>query len=403
MPAEWVLSVSELNEYARKLLAGDPVLRAIRVRGELSGFKRHFSGHLYFSIKDAAARVQCVMFRQYAQSLAFEPRDGMQVILSGSASIFARDGNFQIYVEQMQSEGKGDLYRRFEELKAQLLAEGLFDASLKKPIPFLPKRVGIVTSRSGAVFHDIIKVLKRRYPSMPVLLVPVAVQGDGAAQEIARAIASLNERRAVDVMLVGRGGGSIEDLWPFNEEIVARAIHASKIPVISCVGHEVDFCIADFVADVRAATPSVAAELAVPVYADVYNSLSAFKRRATLSARAKLAGDRARLLRLSDSPAIKNAGEVLIIRRREGLSAVRDRLAAALFHKLEAERHKLAILNAKLGAINPNAVLGRGYAYLTREEHLLDDANNVSPGDKIQAVIKNGIICAAVESVCGRE
>ena len=289
------LSVSELNEYARKLLATDPLLRGLEVTGEISGYKHHYSGHRYFSLKDEAARVQCVMFRQSAVGLDFEPADGMRVTVRASASIFPRDGSFQLYVNGMKKAGQGDLYARFEKLKQKLLAEGLFDPARKRDIPQMPRVIGIATSQTGAAIRDIIQVARRRNPNVGILIAPCAVQGQDAAQEIVRAIEHLNTNGESDVILVGRGGGSIEDLWAFNEEIVARAIAASRIPVISCVGHEVDFTIADFVADLRAPTPSAAAELAVPELAALRADLNAVLRRL---AGALQGGQRVRRLQL---------------------------------------------------------------------------------------------------------
>ena len=258
------LSVSELNEYARKLLATDPLLRALEVSGEISGYKHHYSGHRYFSLKDENARVQCVMFRQHALGLDFQPADGMRVTVRASASIYPQNGSFQLYVTSMRQAGQGDLFVRFEKLKQKLLAEGLFDPARKREIPAYPRVIGVVTSQTGAAIRDIIHVARRRNPNVGIVLSPCLVQGPEAAADIVRAMDRLNRARACDVMLVGRGGGSIEDLWAFNEEIVARAIAASPIPVVSCVGHEVDFTISDFVADLRAPTPSAAAELTVP-------------------------------------------------------------------------------------------------------------------------------------------
>ncbi|MBR6890193.1 MAG: exodeoxyribonuclease VII large subunit, partial [Clostridia bacterium] len=245
------LSVSELNEYARRLMAGDPLLRSVEVTGEISGYKHHYSGHRYFSLKDESARVQCVMFRQQAMGLDFQPTDGMRVTVRASASVFVRDGSFQLYVSSMRQAGQGDLYIRFEKLKRKLMAEGLFDPARKREIPAFPRVIGVATSQTGAALRDIIHVARRRDPNIGIVVSPCAVQGAGAAREIVRAIERLNRQGECDVMLVGRGGGSIEDLWAFNEEIVARAIAGSRIPVISCVGHETDFTIADFAADLR--------------------------------------------------------------------------------------------------------------------------------------------------------
>ena len=264
MDADWTLSVSQLNEYVRRLLAGDPMLRSLRVQGEISGFKRYTSGHLYFTLKDEEACVSCVMFRSAAETLDFRPQDGQRVTIRGSASLYPQRGQFQLYVETMQREGVGELYMRFEALKRRLTAEGLFDQAIKKEIPAYPRVIGVATSRTGAVLRDIVRVARRRDPNISILLAPTSVQGAGAAGEIVHALEQLNRQGEADVILCGRGGGSIEDLWPFNEEIVARAIRASKIPVISCVGHETDFTIADFAADLRAPTPSAAGAMPLP-------------------------------------------------------------------------------------------------------------------------------------------
>ena len=304
------ITVSELNEYVRVSLAGDPLLRCIRVTGEISGYKQHISGHRYFSLKDEKARIQCVMFRQNAQSLLFQPRDGMRVTITGAVSLFVRDGAYQLYAETMEQQGAGNLFQQFEALKRKLMAEGLFDPARKRELPFRPTVIGVATSKTGAAVRDIIRVAKRRDPGVGIVVAPCSVQGERAADEIVKSIRLLNRQGQSQVLLVGRGGGSMEDLWPFNEEKVARAIAESRIPVISCVGHETDFTIADFVADVRAATPSMAAEMAVPVRAELENARQALSRRLLRSLES---GQRLRRLR---------AGKVYGLRR-----AVRPRPA----------------------------------------------------------------------------
>ena len=262
----YVLSVTQLNEYVSTLIRNDMLLGSVSIRGEISGFKRHSSGHIYFSMKDESSVVRCVMFRQNAMSLDRSIGDGMQVTASGYASLYTRDGQFQFYVKSIEREGEGELYRRFAMLKTRLEAQGLFAKEHKKPIPMLPKCLGVVTSATGAAIQDIINITRRRYPAMDILLSPASVQGAGAAKEIADAIRLLDGSGKADVIIVGRGGGSIEELWAFNEEIVAKAIYACKTPIVSAVGHETDFTIADFAADLRAPTPSAAAELCVPEY-----------------------------------------------------------------------------------------------------------------------------------------
>ncbi|NLU37247.1 MAG: exodeoxyribonuclease VII large subunit, partial [Clostridiales bacterium] len=259
-----VLTVQQLNDYVRTLLSRDPLLQKLHVRGEISNFKVHTSGHMYFSLKDRQDRIQCVMFKQNAQNLKFLPKDGMEVIVTGRVSIYTRDGLYQLYVDDMEQSGLGALHLAFEELKKKLREEGLFDDTHKKPLPLLPQKIAVITSHAGAAVRDIIRVIHNRNSHVDILIVPVAVQGEGAARQIARAIDYVNTRADIDLIITGRGGGSIEELWAFNEEIVARAIYNSSIPAITAIGHETDFTIADFVADVRAATPSNAAELAVP-------------------------------------------------------------------------------------------------------------------------------------------
>lgn len=401
MPADSAraLTVSELNEYARRVLAGDPLLRNLEVSGEISGYKHHYSGHRYFMLKDAQARVQCVMFRQNAMGLDFTPADGMKVVVHGSASIFVRDGSYQLYVTQMRRSGLGDLYEQFEKLKAKLLAEGLFDPARKREIPFLPRKIGIVTSETGAAVHDMIRVARRRNPNIEILVSPCAVQGASAAPEIVRAIRRLNENGECDVLLVGRGGGSIEDLWAFNEETVARAIAASRIPVISCVGHEVDFTIADYVADLRAATPSAAAELAVPVLAELQASLDNLKHRL---ARALNRGQQARkaaLKRLVSSTALSMPQKTLLVPRQLCLEQARRDLDRGMALRLDGAHRRLDRARALLRTLNPESVLDRGYALVMRNEKILSAAAELSSGERIALRMADGRVTANVEKV----
>ncbi|MBQ3652193.1 MAG: exodeoxyribonuclease VII large subunit, partial [Clostridia bacterium] len=302
-----VFTVSELNEYVDLMLTHDPYLGELTVTGEISAFKRHTSGHLYFTLKDDAASVRCVMFRPNALRLNFFPKDGMSVRIEGRAGLFSRDGSFQVYAERMEKTGDGALYQKFLALREELRQRGWFEESLKKPIPFLPRAVGVVTSGTGAAIEDIRNVISRRFPNMPILLYPVSVQGEKAAGEIAAAIRKADEEQRCDVLIVGRGGGSLEDLWAFNEEIVVAAVHACSLPVISAVGHEIDFSLTDFASDLRAPTPSAAAELAVPEYA-------------TLSDRLAQDWDRLRSALLNGIARKKDRLE-LIVHRRGGMLA----------------------------------------------------------------------------------
>ena len=393
------LSVTELNEYARKLLAGDPLLRSVEVTGEISGYKHHYSGHRYFSLKDDQSRVQCVMFRQNAMGLQFKPEDGMRVVVRGSASIFTRDGNYQLYVSSMRQSGQGDLYARFEALKAKLLAEGLFDPARKREIPTMPRTIGVVTSETGAAVRDIIQVARRRNPNVGIIVAPCAVQGEAAVGEIVDAIRRLNQNGEADVLLVGRGGGSIEDLWAFNEEAVARAIAASRIPVISCVGHEIDFTIADFVADLRAPTPSAAAELAVPVLRDLRLMLDDAVRRmqgALMSAQ-KLR--RLNLEKVCASTVFRQPAQAMIVPRREGLDRLRQRMEAAMPRVLELARRRLDAADTSLRALNPAAVLDRGYAIVSTGAGIAARVSDVEVGEPISIRMADGRIGANVTRI----
>ncbi len=389
------ITVSELNEYVRVSLAGDPLLRCIRVTGEISGYKQHISGHRYFSLKDERARIQCVMFRQNAQSLLFQPRDGMRVTITGAVSLFVRDGAYQLYAETMEQQGAGNLFQQFEALKRKLMAEGLFDPARKRELPFRPTVIGVATSKTGAAVRDIIRVAKRRDPGVGIVVAPCSVQGERAADEIVKSIRLLNRQGQSQVLLVGRGGGSMEDLWPFNEEKVARAIAESRIPVISCVGHETDFTIADFVADVRAATPSMAAEMAVPVRAELENARQALSRRLLRSLES---GQRLRRLRLEkcmasaalSDPARLTAGP------REKTALSEKRLREAMAKRLSTESARLSELNRTLRAVSPQAVLDRGYAAVKKGGCYVSRAEQLRSRDQIELILSDGVRRAQV-------
>ena len=397
------LSVSELNEYARRLMAGDPLLRSVEVTGEISGYKHHYSGHRYFSLKDESARVQCVMFRQQAMGLDFQPTDGMRVTVRASASVFVRDGSFQLYVSSMRQAGQGDLYIRFERLKRKLMAEGLFDPARKREIPAFPRVIGVATSQTGAALRDIIHVARRRDPNIGIVVSPCAVQGAGAAREIVRAIERLNRQGECDVMLVGRGGGSIEDLWAFNEEIVARAIAASRIPVISCVGHEIDFTISDFAADLRAPTPSAAAELAVPRLDEMRASLSGLIQRLSGALASAQQIRRLRLERAMAASCLSAPARALIEPRRLALRGVWERAGAAMPVLLERGRHRLNAMDASLRALNPSAVLDRGYALVLQEGRVVTGVGGVDTGAQIGVRLSDGELTAKVLSIAPKD
>lgn len=390
------LSVSELNEYVRRLLAGDVLLRNLEVTGEISGYKHYVSGHRYFSLKDAGARVQCVMFRQNALGLNFQPQDGMRVRVRASASLFPRDGSFQLYVSGMEKCGVGELYLRFEALKEKLSKEGLFDPAIKRELPAFPSCIGIVTSRTGAAIRDMIRIARRRNPNVEIVVAPCAVQGADAAGEIVEAIDRLNRDARAEVLLVGRGGGSIEDLWAFNEEIVARAIANSRIPVVSCVGHETDFTIADFVADLRAATPSMAAEVAVPVAAELRRNLRAAMGRVTAGLRQGNRLRRSELMRVCASGALRDPARALIRPRAEAVSALWERCRAAEEARSRDARNRLHRTGAKLDALNPSGVLERGYAYLTDGKSVLSSVAELAPGMRVDVRMRDGSVRAEI-------
>ena len=389
------ITVSELNEYVRVSLAGDPLLRCIRVTGEISGYKQHISGHRYFSLKDEKARIQCVMFRQNAQSLLFQPRDGMRVTITGAVSLFVRDGAYQLYAETMEQQGAGNLFQQFEALKRKLMAEGLFDPARKRELPFRPTVIGVATSKTGAAVRDIIRVAKRRDPGVGIVVAPCSVQGERAADEIVKSIRLLNRQGQSQVLLVGRGGGSMEDLWPFNEEKVARAIAESRIPVISCVGHETDFTIADFVADVRAATPSMAAEMAVPVRAELENARQALSRRLLRSLES---GQRLRRLRLEKcmASAVLSDPARLIAGPREKTALSEKRLREAMAKRLSTESARLSELNRTLRAVSPQAVLDRGYAAVKKGGCYVSRAEQLRSRDQIELILSDGVRRAQV-------
>ena len=394
-----VFRVSELNEYVSLVLSGDPNLSDLRVSGEISGFKRHSSGHLYFSLKDENALVRCVMFRQQAMRLTFQPQDGMQVLLYGRASLYEKDGTFQLYANYLKKSGEGELYLRFLAMKRELEERGWFDESHKKPILFLPRRVGVVTSGTGAAVQDIFNIIQRRFPRMPIVLASVRVQGAGAAEEIAKAIDDMNRRKAVDVLIVGRGGGSMEDLWAFNEPVVAEAIYNSNIPVISAVGHETDFTIADFVADLRAPTPSAAAELCVPEMDVCYEALRQQSQRLQRALRARLERMRANVKLFASAKAFRLL-EHRLMSERQALDGVRERAFRGAREQIQDARTELLRMQTQLRALDPSAVMERGYAILTDSGgRTLGGLSNLNAGDAVNIRMRDGTADAKIETI----
>ena len=391
-----VFTVSELNEYVDLMLSRDPFVGELTVTGEISAFKRHTSGHLYFTLKDDAASVRCVMFRPNALRLSFFPKDGMSVRIEGRAGLYGRDGSFQVYAERMEKTGDGALYQKFIALREELKGRGWFDESLKKPIPFLPRAVGVVTSGTGAAIEDIRNVIARRFPNMPIRLYPVAVQGEKAAGEIAAAIRQADRERRCDVLIVGRGGGSLEDLWAFNEEIVVAAVHDCTLPVISAVGHEIDFSLTDFAADLRAPTPSAAAELAVPELGKLKDGLAQSRDRLCSALRHGVERKRDRLELL-----IRRRGALLteqrVMQEQQRLDTCRDALEEGIEGRLQRQRDALATVGARLKAADPLGALDRGFALVyDAKNDLVRRADDAAVGEGLTLRFRDGRVQAHV-------
>jgi exodeoxyribonuclease VII large subunit len=392
-----ILTVGQLTQYLKELFTADPQLSRLRVSGEISNFKRHTSGHLYFTLKDASASLRCVMFRSQNTRLNFSPADGLQVVAAGRLSVYERDGQYQLYVESLLPKGVGSLYAAFAELKQRLQAEGLFAAKHKKKLPRFPRRLGLVTSLSGAVVRDFLTTVGRRYPQAEVLIVPVLVQGPEAPGQIVAAIQLLNRTPGIEAIVLARGGGSIEELWAFNEESVARAIHASAIPVVSAVGHETDFTIADFAADIRAATPTAAAELTVPDQREIQAFLLSARQRMTAALQRNLEQDRRYLERLASAAALTRPLDRLE-QQKQSLDNMQTRLESRIYLLLQKFRAFLDAMNAQLAALNPNQVLERGYALcLDRTGQVVRDAAGLAPGDRLEILLQRGRAEAIVE------
>ncbi len=394
------VTVSELNELIKEIFDNIPNFRDIYVRGEISNFKNHYStGHFYFSLKDSSSAVKAVMFRTYASKLAFEPENGMNVIVHGRISAYPRDGQYQVYCDSMEILGLGSLYAAFEQLKARLEREGLFDTSAKKPIPDFPKRVGVVTSASGAAVRDIINVISRRCPVCELLLYPCLVQGTGAAESITEGIEYFNVNNAADVLIVGRGGGSIEDLWTFNDERLARAVYDSKIPVISAVGHETDFTICDFVSDVRAPTPSAGAEIAVPDVNEVLKNISSAVLRMSNRLQVRIESSRQKLDKLASSRALLNPMNYIEDKNMVLLDNS-SRLDKNINRYLTTKREILSKCASLLNSLSPLSVLSRGYGVVFDENGKpISDVNRVGIGDKMTVKMSNGCIKASVTEI----
>lgn len=394
--SQQVLTISQVNEYIRSIMDGDHLLTGLAVKGEISNYKLYPSGHHYFTLKDENSALRCVMFRGNASHLRFRPENGMQIIAMGKISVYPRDGAYQLYVNAMALDGVGDLHTAFEQLKKKLAAQGLFDPEHKKPIPRYPKTIGIVSSSAGAAIHDMLRILKKRYPLAKVCLLPVRVQGAEAPGEIAAAIDYANQHKLADLLIVGRGGGSIEDLWAFNEEPVAYAIYRSKIPVISAVGHEPDVTISDYVADLRAATPSNGAELAVPDQDALRQSLDAAYGTLVVCMRKQLDSARRHLRILSDSSTLQSPVKY-VIQRRQALEHLQSRLISNQQRVISAKQQRFVSLTAKLDAMSPLKVLTRGYSMTTDQRGaVVRSIQQVADGDTLSVAVNDGVISATV-------
>lgn len=387
--ADMALTVSQLNSYIKDKIDGDEYLNNILVKGEISNFKNHYTGHMYFTLKDGNSLIKCIMFKSYTQRLDFMPKDGMNVFLVGGISVFERDGVYQIYVKSMQEDGVGLLYKKYEELKYKLEQEGYFDEMHKKKIPQMPQIIGVLTSQTGSVIRDIINVSTRRNPNIYIRLYPVPVQGEGAAQKIADGIRIMNENKLADVLIIARGGGSLEDLWPFNEEVVAQSIYNSEIPIISAVGHETDFSISDFVADLRAPTPSAAAELAVPDIYDIKQKINVYQNRLRLSLLKKV-----EIMRLKYEKCISSR----IF--RDPLRNINDnylqintyikQLENIIKTKQKEEKSKYVELISKLDTLSPLKTLTRGYSLIEQNKKIVKSAKKLKTGDNIKVKFIDG-------------
>ena len=394
--AQNVLSITQLTEYIRGRLDNDPFLGQVAVRGEISNYKVYPSGHHYFTLKDEGAALKCVMFKSSAVRLRFRPDNGMKVIAMGKVTVYPRDGAYQLYCAAMAMDGVGDLYAAFEQLKKKLAAQGLFDPAHKKPLPKCPGTIGIVTSSAGAAVHDMLRILRKRYPLTKVRLLPVRVQGAEAPGEIAAAIRYANRYRLADLLIVGRGGGSIEDLWAFNDELVAHAIYESEIPVISAVGHEPDVTISDYVADLRAATPSNAAELAVPDQDALRQNLDAMSSAMASALSRQLKAARQHLNVLSQSPALRSPTGY-IEQREKSLELLKNRLIAAQNQSITRKNQRYIAAVSKLDAMSPLKVLTRGYSMAQTEAgEVLRSVRQVELGERISVLLSDGKLSATV-------
>ena len=386
---EMAISVTDLNKYIKNKIADDEYLNNILIKGEISNFKHHYTGHLYFTLKDENSLIKCIMFKSYAQKLNFEPKDGMKVYILGSVSVFERDGIYQVYAKVMEEDGVGDLYTKYQKLKEELEKKGLFDISHKQKIPMMPKVIGVLTSQTGSVIRDIINVSTRRNPNVYIRLLPVPVQGEGAAEKIAEGIEYMNKNQLADVIILARGGGSLEDLWPFNEEIVAYSIYESKIPIISAVGHETDFSISDFVADLRAPTPSAAAELAVPDIYEVKQKMNTYQNRLKMALTKKLEIMKLRYEKCMSSSVFREPTRRIQENYIKMDSYVKQ-LENVINKIKEKNKNKYIELVSKLDTLSPLKTLTRGYSIIEKDSKIIKSIAELQTEDEISIRLKDG-------------
>ena len=394
--ADLAITVSDLNKYIKNKIADDEYLNNVLIKGEISNFKNHYTGHMYFTLKDKDSLIKCICFKSYAQKLTFMPKDGMKVMVLGTVSVFERDGIYQIYVKAMEEDGLGDLYTKYQELKEKLEIQGLFSEEHKMKIPIMPKVIGVLTSKTGSVIKDIINVSTRRNPNVYIRLLPVPVQGEGAAEKIAEGIEYMNKNKLADVLILARGGGSLEDLWPFNEEIVANSIYNSEIPIISAVGHETDFTIADFVADLRAPTPSAAAELAVSDIYEVQRKIDTYQDRLRNSLIKKVELMKMRYEKVMASVVFKEPLRK-VNDNYQKIDTIIKSLDTLIKTKQEKEKTKYIELVSKLDALSPLKTLYRGYSINEKNGKVVKSVEELEKGDKVLVRLSDGEKRATIE------
>lgn len=400
--ARKVYTVNQLNKYLRQRFEEDIILQDIMIKGEISNFKVHSSGHCYFTLKDNLSGIKCVAFRSNAMRFRFAPQNGMKVIATGYVSVYERDGNYQLYVHMLTPEGVGELALALEQLKEKLNKEGLFEAQYKQELPFYARKIGVVTSRTGAVIRDICHVAKRRNPQVEILLYSVLVQGENASQEIVQGIEFFNKKCPVDIIIVGRGGGSLEDLWAFNEENVIRAIFASKIPIISAVGHETDYTLADLVSDVRAATPSQAAELAVVERDSLINYIESLERELQQKTLTRLINKRNQLELILKHSVLSNPERLLQVKQQR-LDLLTERLQKCVQDKYQKKIHQLDLLNEKMRVLNPLNTLNRGFSLLSQNNRYIKSIKQIDKDKNLNIQLSDGVVQARVVEIMNKK